>query len=495
VNRHTQQLEPRLADRWTQSSDGRSYTLHLRDAQFADGHPFTADDVAFSFGAVYDARTASPLAAALRINGKPLEVRTLGAHDVEIRFPAPYGPGLRLLENLPIYPRHRLQPALDAGTLAKAWGPTAPPGDIIGLGPFTISGYDTGQRVALARNPHYWRVDDHGARLPYLDRLTLELVPDQNAELIRLRAGQVDLMQNELRAEDYLPVKQDADAGRVRLLDIGVSLDTHMLWFNLGRPGQARPWLERDEFRQAISHAVDRSRFARAVYLGAAEPAWSIVSAANKEWYDTSVPRRPYDLTRAQSLLATIGLRDTNGDGVLDDARGRPARFTLLIQKGLTASEKGSSVLRESLAAIGIAVDVVAMDLGSMMERWSKGDYDAIYHLLIATDTDPAGNADLWQSSGSMHLWHPNQTRPATDWEARIDTLMTEQVGTPDVATRRRLFNEVQHLMAEHEPMVVFAAPHVYVATSARLGGVVPSVQRPQILWNADTLTVTARAR
>ena len=105
-----------------------------------------------------------------------------------------------------------------------------------------------------------------------------------------------------------------------------------------------------------------------------------------------------------------------------------------------------------------------------MMGRWSEGDYDAIYHLLSPTDTDPAGNLDFWLSSGGSHVWNPNQSKPATDWERTVDELMRKQATSLDQAERLRLFGEVQRIFAEHLPAMTFAVPHVYVATSARVG-------------------------
>jgi peptide/nickel transport system substrate-binding protein len=149
-------------------------------------------------------------------------------------------------------------------------------------------------------------------------------------------------------------------------------------------------------------------------------------------------------------------------------------------------------VLSQALDALGISVDTVALDQGALMTRWSRGDYDAIYHLIMATDTDPGGNLDLWLSSGATHLWNPGQKTPATEWERRMDALMQRQAASLDEGERRRLFNEVQDILAEHLPLIVFAVPHVYVATSARLTGGRPAVQRPQLLWDPDTLSVTA---
>src|SRR4051812_34439318 len=309
INRATHAVEPWLADRWTRSDDGTRYEVHLRDVRFSDGHPFTSADVLFSLRAAYDKATASTLGDALTVDGKPLSARALGPSVVEIVFPAP-NPGLRLLDTLPIYPAHLLEPALDAGTFARAWAPTTPLSSMAGLGPFVLASYEPGQRLVFSRNPHYWRTALPGAAPPTLERLTLEIVPDQNAELLRLQAGQVDLLQSELRPEDYLPVKREADAGRLRVIDAGASLDNYLLWFNLDAKNPARAWLRNAEFRRALSYAVDRDSFVRTVYLGAATPSWGIVSPANRTWFSAAAERPAYDLDRARALLASVGVGD-----------------------------------------------------------------------------------------------------------------------------------------------------------------------------------------
>jgi peptide/nickel transport system substrate-binding protein len=235
---------------------------------------------------------------------------------------------------------------------------------------------------------------------------------------------------------------------------------------------------------------VDRQRLARAIYLGAAGPAWGVVSPANRTWHSDEAPKAPFDLDRARRLLADMGLSDPDGDGALQDAAGTPVRFTILVQKGVTAAEKGAAFLREELARVGISVDVAALELNAVIARWQQADYDAVFHYMMATDTDPAGNLDFWLSSGSSHMWNPGQPKPATDWERRIDELMLRQVATTDLAARQRLFAEVQRIFAEHSPALVFAVPHVYVATSTRVTGLTPSVHRPQLLWNPDVIDV-----
>ena len=111
----------------------------------------------------------------------------------------------------------------------------------------------------------------------------------------------------------------------------------------------------------------------------------------------------------------------------------------------------------------------------------------------------PAPSEDFWLSSGSGHFWNlpgpngpglPATWEASTPWEARIDMLMAQQASTIDPAKRSEIFNEVQQVFAENLPVIYFVAPRIYYAHNARVLGVVPSVQRPPALWNADMLAV-----
>ncbi len=392
---------------------------------------------------MYDPTVGSTLADSLKVDGRPLAVTAPDGRTVVFTFPAPYGPGVRILANVPILPRHALEPALEHGTLGSAWGLSAPLDDFAGLGPFVPAGYEPGQRVRLTRNPRYWRTDAAGAALPYLDGITLEIVPDQDAELLRLEAGQADMVASVIRPSDYAPLRRAADEGRVQLFDLGVGESADSLWFNL-TPGAfagdpRAPWIQRDELRQAISLAVDRQAFADQVFLGAAVPVFGFVTPGNTRWFVDTAPAVPYDPAAARARLAAIGLTDRDGDGLLEDAGGRDARFTLLVQKGRTELERGADFLRGELRTIGLTVDVAALEPNALIQRFLSGrDYDAVYFSVGTTDTDPASNLDFWRSSGSSHVWDLSQPTPATDWERRIDELMARQVASEDPAERKQ---------------------------------------------------------
>lgn len=496
VNRTSRELEPWLAERWEASADGRTFTLTLREnLQWSDGTPFTVDDVLFTVRAVFDERVASPLASSLEVDGQHITVTAPDARTIQVTYPAPFGPGLRLLDNLPILPRHKLQASLDAGTFAEAWGAATPPADLAGMGPFQLTRYDPGQRLVLSRNPHYWRKAADGTALPYLDEVVLDVVPDQNAELLRLQAGEADMFQQALRTEDIAALRPLVEQQKVSVLELGVSTDPDVFFLNLREPYWAgdprRAWITRRELRQAISHAVDREAFADAVFLGAAVPVWGPVTPGNAEWFSPNVPRYPYSLEQARSLLAGLGLSNRDADEWLEDERGTEARMTVLTYRGNLVLEREAARLRDDLRRVGLALDIVPLEQNALVDRMLRGDFDAIYFGYNVTDLDPAISKDFWLSSGAAHLWNMAQPTPATPWEREIDDLMARQASALDPVERRRLFAEVQRVFGEHVPALYFVAPRLYMGVSARTINLSPSVLRPQLLWAADTIAVT----
>jgi peptide/nickel transport system substrate-binding protein len=333
--------------------------------------------------------------------------------------------------------------------------------------------------------------------LPYVDRVIVDVVPEQDAQLLGLDAGEVDVVESAIRPEDYAPLKRAADAGRVKLVDLGIAYDADSFWFNLkagafaGDPREA--WIQRDELRQAISYSVDRKAFADAVFLGAGLPAYGPETPSNTTWYAPDVPQTPYDPARASQLLASLGLTRA-ADGMLQDAHHQPVRFTLLTQKGKTQLERGAALVRDDLSKVGITVDVVFADFNSLVSRFMSGSgYDAIYFGVTRTDPDPANNPDFWFSSGSAHFFDLGGKAPATQWEREIDRLMAQQMASSDEAVRKQVYARMQTIFAQHAPVLYFAAPKVFVAYSSRVLGAAPSILRPQILWSADTLAVAPR--
>jgi len=496
LNRVTDQPEPWLAEKWTVSPDGRVITLTLRDGlKFSDGVPFTSEDVVFTYKTLYDPASASVLATGTLVQGKPLVVTATDARTVVVTLPAPFAAGVAMLDNVPIYPKHLLQAAVDAKTFKSAWSVKTPPSAIAGLGPFKLTEYVPAQHMTVERNPYYWRKDASGGAMPYLDRIVVEFVSGQENEMLRLQAGSVDVMtQADVRPEDIKQLRQLRDQGKVQLAEPGVNVDPITLWFNLtpaalAKYAKTKPYLSRTEFRQAISYAVDRDALVNTLYLGAAAPIYGPVTPGNKTWYSDTSPKYPFDLARAKSLLAGLGLKDGNGDGMLEDAAGRPVGFSILTQGGHIRG-RTATVIQAQLKNAGIAVSVVELDPPSIFARFGQGDYESICYGFQASALDPAMNLDFWLSSGGNHIWNAEQKAPATPWERQIDDLMHAMSVSPSLPERQKLFADVQRIFGENLPMLYFVAPKITVAMTRRVGGAEPVILDPKILWNPDVLFI-----
>ena len=249
TNRVTFELEPWLAERWESSADGLTHTLHLRQGLlWSDETPLTSADVLFSLQAALDPSVMSVIAGNLTAGGQPIRAAAPDPATVVFTYAGPAGEGVGLLDVLPILPKHKLEAALAAGTLASAWGPGTPPADIVGAGPFVLREHVAGQRLVFDRNPHFWRKTTDGQPLPYLDRIVLEVVPDQNAELLRLTSGATDITYSELRPEDYVPARRAEEEGKLKLVELGIGTDPDAFWFCLkpekkkGEPFKVMKW-------------------------------------------------------------------------------------------------------------------------------------------------------------------------------------------------------------------------------------------------------------
>ncbi len=481
-------LEARLAATWSASEDGLTWTIALKpEAKFSDGQPVTSADVVFSVRAAL----GTPAGADLTIDGQPVSVRALDDRQLVLTFPAPYGPGLSVLENLPILPRHKLEAAVTAGTLATVWATNVAPSEIVGAGPFVLKEYVPGQRLLFGRNPHFFGRDEAGTPLPYLDEIEMTIVPEANTELLRLQSGDADVITNFVSADDLAVLRQSEASGRIQLSDAGPAIDVTTFWFNLRPDSKAsagRPWLVAPEFRRAISHAVNRQAIVDTVFLGEAIAAYGPVTPGHGDWYVPDLPSAAFDAGRARTLLTSMGLTDRNGDGILEDAQNQPVRFSVLTRSGQPAFEKTMAVVQEHLRQVGITMDVTPLPANEIITRYTAGDFDAIYFGGRASTRDPVGSLSFWMSSGAFHWWNPGQTTPATPWEARIDELMKQQAVTTDRDMRRRLFDEAQRMLADQMPALWFVAPRAVVAVSGRVRGATPIIFFPPVLWNAERI-------
>jgi len=503
INRATMELEPALAKSWELSSDGRSYTIHLRRGlRFSDGSPFTADDVLFTFQVLQDPKTGAYLAGQVEVDGGFPQITKIDQYTVRLVYQRPVGMGLRSLDSVPILPRSRLAAAYSKGTLGSAWGPATPPGEIAGMGPFRLREYRRGERIVLERNPYYWKKDKAGKTLPYLDTITFLVVPDRNSETMRFQAGEIDLL-NSFNPENYASFQRVQGRGSFTIKNLGPGLAMDFLWFNMNPVGRRPIKSEQDaeelslfsrrEFRQAVSYALDRDGIVRSVFLGLAAPQFGPISSGNANWYNHGLRATSYDPSRARALLAGMGLTDSNGDGILEYGPARrPLAISLLTARGNAAREKTTQIIKDNLARVGIRVDIQLLLPNELVARLLNTlDYKAILFAFTPTDVTPDLQTDFWYSSGKNHAWSPGQEKPQTAWEAEIDRLIARLVKSLDPADRRKAFFQVQEIWNRELPAIPMVAPDILVGWSNRLGNLLPSILPPHLLWNAEELTKT----
>jgi peptide/nickel transport system substrate-binding protein len=494
IDRQTQRTGPALAKSWTVTPDGLHYTIELRRGLlFSDGQPVDADDVVFTFRCYLDPRNASPQRDLLVIGGKPLVVRKLDAYRVAFDLAQPYAAAERLFDNVAILPRARLQKAQDEGKLAAAWGLGTAPSEIAGLGPFRLKSYVPGERIVLERNPHYWKIDRAGRSLPYLDELVFLLVPSDDAQAVRFKSGETDLI-SRLSAANFAVIAGEASAAR-RLEDLGAGLDYTFLFFNLNDldaaklPSVARNqvWFRQTAFRQAVSAAIDRAGMVRLVYQGRATPLAAHVTPGNKLWVNTALPRPQRSLARARELLARAGF--VMKEGELRDATGTPVVFTIVTNAANASRVQMATIIQDDLRELGIQVQVVPLENRALLDRVLKThDYDAALMALTSGDADPTSEMNVWVSSGSTHLWRLGAPAPLGPWEKEMDELMQRQLVTLDGAARKRVYDRVQQLVADNLPMIPLVSPNVLVGARSGLGNFRPAILDPQVLWNIDEL-------
>jgi peptide/nickel transport system substrate-binding protein len=498
INRATQLTEPALAKSWKVSADNLQYTLTLRTGlRFSDGHPLDADDVLFTFRVYLDENVHATQRDLLIIGGKPIVVRKVDAWTVVFQLPKPYGVGERLFDGLAILPRHLLEKPYTEGKLAQTWTLATPADQWAGLGPFRLKEYIPGQRLVLERNPFYWKTDEKGNRLPYLDELDFLFVPSSEAQVVRFQSGETDVI-SRLSAENFSVLSHQQRG--YTMADAGPGLEYNFLFFNLNELGEkASPelarkqkWFREVKFRQAVSLAVDRAAIVRLVYQGRGAALWGPVTPGNRRWVNISIAHPARSLAQARQLLKEAGFSwatTPNGDASLVDSEGKPVEFSILTSSSNADRTKMATLIQDDLKQLGMRVEVAPLEFRSLIDRVTQTkEYDACLLGLVSFDADPNSDLNVWLSSGATHVWNPSQTHPATAWEAEIDRLMEQQLSATSYEQRKKLFDRVQQILADNQPMIFLASPHILAGAQVTIGNFHPAVLEPYVLWNVEQL-------
>jgi peptide/nickel transport system substrate-binding protein len=221
-----QEVKPGLAESWTVAPDQKTWTFKLRKGlRWSDGEPLTADDVVFTFQAMYDTNSVNPAADYQKVKGKPFTVTMLDDLTVQIVTPEIYAPFLEsCAATVRIIPKHKLAATLAERRFDSAYGVNTSPSDLVGSGPFKLKDYRPGELALLERNPYFLEVDKNGTRLPYFDNIIYTIVPDMNALSLRFLSGESDVFE-EINPDEYEQFQAAAATGKFMFLDLSYGLD------------------------------------------------------------------------------------------------------------------------------------------------------------------------------------------------------------------------------------------------------------------------------
>ncbi|HXK39252.1 MAG TPA: ABC transporter substrate-binding protein, partial [Candidatus Paceibacterota bacterium] len=190
-----------------------------------------------------------------------------------------------------------------------------------------------------------------------------------------------------------------------------------------------------------------------------------------------------------KALLREAGFA-WNDEGRLSDGEGHEVSFTILTNAGNEANARLGAFIQEDLGKIGIHAPTSIIEASSLFARITGTfDYDACLLGITQTDPDPSAEMGLWLSRAPLHLWNPQQTTPATEWEARIDELMDRQMSELDAEARRRTYFEVQRIVTEQLPILDLVVPHALLGARSRVSNLRPT-PFAHALWNGEELFI-----
>ena len=438
LNTRTLQIEPNLAQSWTVSADGLTYTFTLRrDATFSDGTTVDASDVKYTIDRILNPDTKSPQASFL---APVREVAVVNPFVVRFTLRQPTAPFLSLLTG----PSRGIIPV---NFELKVGDPRV---KALGSGPFVLAEFGPGS-VRLTRNDRYWRKDAAGNRLPYADAVVYRVIPDAATLRAAVRAGEVDLI-----------IGFGVDITAARALQ-GVSdlriMSTPDLTYSLVGIHAGKPPFNDVRVRQAFSLGVDREQIVQVVYGGRGTVGGPIPPTL-EEWKPIPGARLPNyrrDVNRAKQLLQQAG----QGSGVAVKMMPIPT---------VPEAVQLAQVLKEQLAPAGFNVELEQVDFATFLARWRGSNFDTFVSL-NGGSIDP----DIHLS---RHIYSTGSTNVFKFSSRDIDQLLDQARVTTDPAKRVEMYGRVQRLIAEQVPFLFIAYADLFAVARTQVQGFVLSSTR-----------------
>ncbi|HLN86924.1 MAG TPA: ABC transporter substrate-binding protein, partial [Candidatus Limnocylindrales bacterium] len=400
-------LQPELATSWRRL-DGSNYEFTLRQGvRFHNGQPLTTADVKYTFESILDPATHSPKRSLLR---QLAAIEQAGTNKLRFHLNAPHAPFVEQF-SLGIVP---------AGSPSND---TPPPGS----GPFMLESIEPGEKVMLKANANYWDGK------PALAGIVFKTVPDAMVRVLEFKKGAIDFMQNDIEP-DMLPwLKRNTSA------DIGVHQGTTFQYIGINL---THAILKQLKVRQALALAIDRDAIIRHLLKDTGDAASGLLAPIN--WaFDDSVSLWPHDPEKAKRLLDEAGFADPDGAGPLP-------RFRLSFKTtNIDLRRRIAEALKEQLAKVGVELEIRAYEWGTFFSDIKKGNFH-LYSLAWVTVLDPDIQYQIFHSASVP----PDGDNRGHYSNPAVDRLLEEGRTEFDEVERKRIYGQVQKLLARDLPYV-----------------------------------------
>jgi len=399
---------PGLAVSWEQP-DEKTYVVRLRQGvRFHDGHELTSADVAYTFTSLLDAAFVSARKGAYAL------VDRVEAVD-------PYTVRFALKEPSASFPIQLVLPIVSAGAGAELR--THP----IGTGPYMFRSYAVDDRLDLVPFKDYYR----GA--PTNAGVLLKIVPDEIMRGLELKKGTVDLVINDLSPDS---VEQFREEGSMQITT-SPGTDYAYVGTNLRDPA-----LSDRRVRQAIGYAIDRQAIVKYLRRGLAQPALTPVPPTS--WaFAPDAFQFTHDPARAQALLEEAGYRDPDGAG--PEPR---LRLTLKVSTN-EFYRLQAAVIQQDLRAAGIELDVRSYEFATLSKDVASGNFQLVTLQWVGI-SDP----DILRRVFHSKQMPPSGFNRGFYSNPEVDRLIDEATTASDQETRKRLYQQVQRIVAEDAPYI-----------------------------------------
>lgn len=427
-------LVPGMALRWETSEDGLTWRFHLRQANWSDGQPVTAEDFVYAYRRILTPEIASQYASLLYIiqgaqavnDGtaapETLGVRALGPRVLEITLndPAPYLPELATHYTMYPVPRHAVE---------RHGGDWIQPGNYVGNGPYVLADWRLGDHVRLVRNERFW----DNANVCF-DQVYYYPTVDATAAERRVLAGELDLNADiQSNRIEYLR----ANARAAPFVRVHAYLGTAYLAFNAGPQGQIEA-LKDVRVRQALSMAIDREFITRRLLRGGQIPAFSLVPPGIANYVDPAEAPRPYwadwPLERRQAearrLLAEAGYGEDNPLRLEIKHRNSPDPSLMM------------PAIQADWAIVGVRAQLVRNETQIAYQSYRLRDFDVADAAWVADFNDPVSFLYLLDSTTGQQNYG-DYANPA------YDALLAQAARTLDYGARARLLAEAEQLVLD----------------------------------------------